>query len=296
MLRWLPLILALASCAKDLDQLGAFPCGSANDACPDGFSCAHGRCYAPMLGGSCSLIGDVCSNVDDKANCVLTDVDDVSGYCGKLCGSDTTGCPGGQACLAPSSPCMPMDTGSGCGSAMDLDNVCVPLPDLATDPRCDSNLTCSMRDPSGTFTCVRGLCVPKCGSDADCGSDGTSQCYGDDTTSGNKGCLLTCSQSCADPHAACSSKAPVCVGRDERRDGAPCVRNEECLNSNCNDRYCSSLPSFGSCKTGFMQDDSGYCRLAPDAYQGCSLGGGDVGYPVAAALLCVLARRRRRRK
>ena len=181
--------------------------------CPTDLFCdtAQGICAEPP---SCGGLFDAsCPNSyvcfdDPFAECKMSVNPECSGKCTKICESDDT-CPFETACIQP--PCVPSATSScpslcqptgpcnvatggiaSCpGSLFCVEGECK---DLVTDPMpCGGNLG-SNRCPSG-FKCTndltsdcrytfnqnscRGICVPQCSSDGDCGDSGEYVCNDD---------------------------------------------------------------------------------------------------------------------
>ncbi len=229
-------------------------CGSCGNACPDGFSCAVGRCdcAAPMLG-----CDGVCTDPSsDTANC---------GTCGNACAT-------GQTCLAGACVTQCQDTETRCQNTADDGSQVSVCADLQTDAtNCGScNTQCV-----GGGVCVDGACACPDGQ-ATCGGG----CTDLQTDAENCGtCLNSCGAggvctggactTCADALTACGTPRR-CVDTDTSLLHCGTCGNVCGTNETCNAGSCECPAAFTTC--------DGACTNPNADPHNCGACGNDCGY------------------
>jgi hypothetical protein len=200
--RLLPLLL-LAACAHRLDDLGPFPCPSADDYCPDGLACVSGKCVVPTVDGPCN----------DYTSCTLAGGDAIC--MGGAC--DASGCEVG-ACEQPCGVGGLCPAGRVCTQGAHVLGVC--LDDCSLDGICPHGLACRDLGP-------RYVCVPPEWT--------TPMCASVQVTAACTTCGLASSfdGSCADPDLLCA-RFSTCTPGTER-----CVCGEGLAAFDCNEQLCA---------------------------------------------------------
>lgn len=244
------LALALAACAKPLDQLEPYPCPTDYPACPDGRTCVDGvGCVKPYVDGPCNQFSVDCSLASPSAACLGGACDFSTlvpqcevGACEEPCSAGA--CAAGRVC-----------TGT-------TDGACVP--DCGAGQACPDGLVCQ-RLPTGGHGCVPASAdLPTCTSVEVLGS--CQQCG---MAFFDVPCPMggTCARhSTCEAGNTCTCEAGLFV---YNCDDQPCTGGTSCPYPNwyCRPEIASTTP--GCADTTFLTQGTCHCADGHTVLYGC---------------------------
>ncbi|MBO6935654.1 MAG: hypothetical protein JJ863_11790 [Deltaproteobacteria bacterium] len=236
-------------------------CGSCGNACPDGFSCAVGRCDCEQPLKSCD--GECTDPSTDINNC---------GMCGNVC-RDGDICLDGACvvdCTAPEQRCPGTDEEFVCADVMtDSANCGVCGAGCSAGATCvDGSCACA----SGEISCG-GSCVDPMTDAERCGN-----CL---TSCGEGGvCMDGACSTCGTGLDACGTPAR-CTDTDTSRLHCGACGNACAAGEGCNAGVCECLPGFVDCdgECAVLMTDRDHCGA-------CGVDCGPLGACNAGACVC----------
>ena len=259
-----------------------------SSACSDGDACTVGDA---CLAGSCAAGLDICQCKQDADCAALED--------GNLC-NGTLQCVGHQCVLDPATPVScdgAQDTACSKATCQPKTGACVAVA-AATGLGCSDGDACTVGDQCNAGTCVSGVDVCECKSDADCSAnDDGNLCNGTFACKSNKcgldiATIVTCpvggnapcqTQSCTPATGLCSA-GPVVDGT-ACDDGNACTSGDSCLGGVCkagtpscasptwSQVYQAAIANQGcsGCHGGYASAAQAYQTVTTDVYCGTKL-------------------------